>query len=84
VLSQTYKCGGSSVTKWVVVSQRAKSCRVSTAEEDMLQDSDSIRVIAWVELEETLQRGATDWCLLQRVMLVIDRAEGGVLGLSLR
>ena len=46
VLSQTYKCGESSVTKWVVVSQRAKSCRVRTAEEDMLQESDSIHVIA--------------------------------------
>jgi len=37
VLSQTYKCSGSSVTEWVVVSQRAKFCRVSTAGEDMLR-----------------------------------------------
>ena len=84
VLSQTYKCGGSSVTEWVVVSQRAKSCRVSTSEGDMLQDSDAIRVMAWVELKDTSKRGATDWRILQRVMLDIARAEGGVPGLSLR
>ena len=90
VLSQIYKCGGVVVTEWVVVSQRAWSCRVSTVEEDMMQDSavpnaDAIRVIAWVEFKtKPSQRGATDWRLLKRVMRDIERAEGGLPGLSLR
>jgi len=88
VLSQTYKCGGVGVTEWVVVSQRAKSCLVSTAHEDIMHDSavpDAIRVMAWVEFKtKTSKRGATDWRLLKRVMLNIERAEGGVPGLSLR
>ena len=87
VPSQTYKCDGGNVTEWVVVSQRARSCRVSTAEEDLLQNSllpGAIRVMAWVDLNRTLQRGATDWRLLKRVMQDIESTERGVPGLSLR
>jgi len=33
VLQETYSCGGGTVTEWVVVSQRARSYSVSTADE---------------------------------------------------
>jgi len=84
VLQETYFCGGGTVTELVVVSQRARSYSVSTADEELQQNSaspDAIRVMAWVELNKTSQRGATDWRLLKQVMLC---AEDGVPGLSLR
>ena len=40
VLSDSYECEGGGVTEWAVVSQLARSCRVSTAEEgtDLARD----------------------------------------------
>ena len=46
VLSESYKCGGGSVTEWVVVSQGATALERQEAD----ADSSAIRVMAWAEL----------------------------------
>ena len=87
VLQLSYICGGGTVTEWVVVSQGTRSCNVSTAERDMMQNSaspDAIRVMECVELNTTSNRGSKGWRLLKRVTLDVECAEDGVPGLSLR
>ena len=47
VLSESYSCGGGSITEWVVVSQCAQSCRLSSEEGDTQSPgADAIRVMA--------------------------------------
>jgi hypothetical protein len=73
VLSEPYKCGDGSVTEWVVVSQRARSCRASAEASQMQRtDADSICVMAWAELIHPSTHGASDWRLLKRVMREIE------------
>jgi len=84
VLSQTYECGGSQQVKEVViVSQHARGLQLEHVadEEDLFTGgedasekvtlSDSIRVMAWVELTDTPQ-GATDWRLLRMLATEIE------------
>ena len=85
VMSDTYTCGGCDVTEWVVVSQCTKSCHVA-AVDGTPQDpeSDSIRVVAWAELINDFQHGATDWRLHKWVMHEIECEERGSPELYLR
>jgi hypothetical protein len=75
VLSESYTCGGGHVTEWIVLSQCAKACRVGSEEGDSQSPgADSIRVMAWAELFDASQQGATDWRLLARVTREIEEA----------
>eukprot|EP00802_Teleaulax_amphioxeia_P001956 Tamp_01958.p1 GENE.Tamp_01958~~Tamp_01958.p1 ORF type:complete len:1448 (+),score=382.62 Tamp_01958:367-4344(+) len=70
VLSESYTCGGGSVTEWVVVSQGATVLERQEAD----ADSSAIRVMAWAELIPPAAQGAADWRLLRRVLREIEEA----------
>jgi GTPase SAR1 family protein len=85
VLSACYKCGGGKIREWVVVSQCAQACHLicEGGVKDMT-DPDAIRVMAWAELLNASQEGATDWRLLKRVMREIEEAGRAMPALYLR
>jgi small ubiquitin-related modifier len=85
VMSDTYTCGGGNVTEWVVISQCTKSCHVGAVDgTPQGPEWDSIRVVAWAELINGSQLGATDWRLFKRVMHEVEGAERESPGLYLR
>jgi hypothetical protein len=85
VLSDCYTCGGGKIREWVVVSQCAQACHLicEGGVKDMT-DPDAIRVMAWAELLNASQEGATDWRLLKRVMREIEEAGRAMPALYLR
>ena len=85
VLSDCYTCGGGKIREWVVVSQCAQACHlISEGGVKDMTDPDAIRVMAWAELLNASQEGATDWRLLKRVMREIEEAGRAMLALYLR